>query len=89
MSIGRRATDWELKGVPVRLELGPRDLAENAVTLVRRITGDEERKVAVPLDGVVAAVTAELDRQQDALLAEAIELRDVAHRRRHDPRRRA
>ena len=26
------ATDWELKGVPVRLELGPRDLAEGAVT---------------------------------------------------------
>ncbi|NCY16965.1 MAG: proline--tRNA ligase, partial [Actinobacteria bacterium] len=30
-SAGRRATDWELKGVPVRLELGPRDLAEGAV----------------------------------------------------------
>ena len=38
---GRRATDWELKGVPVRLEVGPRDLAEGEVTLVRRDTGDE------------------------------------------------
>ena len=57
VSMGRRATDWELKGVPVRLEVGPRDLADGVVTLVRRITGGEERKVAVPLDGVVAAVT--------------------------------
>ena len=38
LSFGRRATDWELKGVPVRLELGPRDLAEGEVTLVRRDT---------------------------------------------------
>jgi prolyl-tRNA synthetase len=71
VSMGRRATDWELKGVPVRLEVGPRDLADGVVTLVRRITGGEERKVAVPLDGVAAAVRAELDRQQSALLAEA------------------
>ena len=35
-SFGRRATDWELKGVPVRLEVGPRDLAEDVVTLARR-----------------------------------------------------
>ena len=61
VSIGRRATDWELKGVPVRLELGPRDLADGVVTLVRRIAGGEERKVAVPLDGVVDAVRDELD----------------------------
>ena len=36
LSFGRRATDWELKGVPVRLELGPRDLANGEVTMVRR-----------------------------------------------------
>ena len=76
LSMGRRATDWELKGVPVRLEVGPRDLADRVVTLVRRITGGEERKVTVPLDGVVAAVTAELARQQDSLLAEATARRE-------------
>ncbi len=37
---GRRATDWELKGIPVRIEVGPRDLAKQEVTLVRRDTGD-------------------------------------------------
>ena len=41
LSVGRRATDWELKGVPVRLELGPRDLADEVVTLVGRIAGTE------------------------------------------------
>ena len=51
VSMGRRATDWELKGVPVRLEVGPRDLAEGVATLVRRITGGEERKSPVALDG--------------------------------------
>jgi prolyl-tRNA synthetase len=67
-SLGRRATDWELKGVPVRLELGPRDLAEGAVTLVRRVSGTKE---VVPLDGVAAAVAAALDEQQAELLGEA------------------
>jgi prolyl-tRNA synthetase len=76
VSMGRRATDWEIKGVPVRLEVGPRDLADGVATLVRRITGGEERKSAVPLDGIVAAVTSELDRQQQALLDEATALRE-------------
>ena len=40
-SFGRRATEWELKGVPVRIEVGPRDLAEGEVTLVRRDTGEK------------------------------------------------
>ncbi len=45
-SFGRRATDWELKGVPIRVEVGPRDLAQGQVTLVRRDTGV---KVPVPV----------------------------------------
>ena len=72
-SMGRRATDWELKGVPVRLELGPRDLAEEQVTLVRRIGG---AKGPVPLAGVAAAVAEALDASQAELLAEATARRD-------------
>jgi len=72
LSLGRRATDWELKGVPVRLELGPRDLAGGSVTLVRRITGAKE---AVPLEAAVSQVRAALEDQQQALLAEATEQR--------------
>jgi len=73
VSMGRRATDWELKGVLVRLELGPRDLAEGVVTLAQRIMGS---KAPTPLAGVVAAVSAALDDAQAALLAEATERRD-------------
>jgi prolyl-tRNA synthetase len=74
LSLGRRATDWELKGVPVRLELGPRDLAAGEVTLVDRLAGT---KSAVPLEGVDRAVTDLLEAQQSALLRSATERREA------------
>src|SRR6202012_1614787 len=40
---GRRAVDWELKGVPLRIDLGPRDLAEGQVTLLRRDSGEKSQ----------------------------------------------
>ena len=49
-AFGWRATDWDLQGVPIRVELGPRDLAENAVLLYRRDTRD---KTKVGIDNVV------------------------------------
>ena len=52
---GRRAVEWELKGVPVRIEVGPRDLAAGTVTLVRRDIAGE--KATVPLEGLGARVT--------------------------------
>jgi prolyl-tRNA synthetase len=67
-SFGRRATDWELKGVPVRIEVGPRDLASGEVTLVRR---DRAEKSQVGTDGVVATVPGLLEDIQAALLNEA------------------
>jgi prolyl-tRNA synthetase len=73
-SMGRRATDWELKGIPVRLELGPRDLAEGVVTLVHRVGGVKE---PVALSGIVASVTEALEVAQSALLAEATTRRDT------------
>jgi prolyl-tRNA synthetase len=74
-SFGRRATDWELKGVPVRLEVGPRDLAEGNVTVVRRDTGDKEQ---VPIGAAVTTVTALVDQIQADLLAEATARREAA-----------
>jgi prolyl-tRNA synthetase len=73
-SFGRRATDWELKGAPVRVEVGPRDLAASAVTLVRRDTGDKQQ---VPLGEVRGRVEGLLDEIQAALLAAATERRDA------------
>ena len=58
-SFGRRITDWEMKGIPVRVEVGPRDLAQGQVTVVRRDTGE---KFTVGLDGARALV-ADLSQQ--------------------------
>lgn len=77
-SFGRRATDWELKGVPVRVEVGPRDLAEGVVTLVRRdlAVDNPERKRTVAVGEVTAAVTAALDAAQESLRNQAQTLLD-------------
>src|SRR5215467_4211045 len=71
---GRRAVDAELKGYPVRVEIGPRDLAEGRVTLVRRVTGE---KVPTAIDDVVNAVRAALDADQQALYDEALAFREA------------
>ena len=68
-SFGRRATEWELKGVPVRIDVGPRDLAEGMVTLVRRDTGDSEQ---VPVTGIARAVNDALPAVQQGLYDEAL-----------------
>jgi prolyl-tRNA synthetase len=73
-SFGRRSVDWELKGVPVRVEVGPRDLAEDNVTLVVRHTR-EKRTVA--LGAVVAEVAAALGSVDRDLLAEATAFREA------------
>jgi prolyl-tRNA synthetase len=73
VSFGRRAVEWELKGVPVRVEVGPRDLAQGQVTLVRRDAGT---KRPVPLGGVVAEVGQDLEAAQRDLLASATAFRD-------------
>jgi prolyl-tRNA synthetase len=83
LGLGRRLTDWELKGVPVRLEIGPRDLAEGTVSLARR---DNKSREQVKVDGAVAAAAEALRSAHDALLGEAnaqlrtrmVEVSDIA-----------
>ncbi len=75
VSFGRRATDWELKGVPVRVEVGPRDLAIGEVTVVRRDVTD---KAQVPVAGLVDRVTAQLGEMQQAMYDAALAWRDAA-----------
>lgn len=74
---GRRAVDWELKGVPVRIEVGPRDLENGTAMVVRRIPGGKEPVSADALltDGA-ALVTKLLDEDQAQLLRESRELRE-------------
>ena len=71
-SFGRRSVDWELKGVPVRVEVGPRDLAEGNVTVVTRHT---RSKATVALGAAAAEVAAVLARAGDELRDEALAFR--------------
>jgi len=73
-SFGRRVTDWEIKGVPLRVEVGPRDLAEGVVTVVRRDTGAKETPT---LAQVATRVGALLEVVQGDLLAVATAHRDA------------
>jgi prolyl-tRNA synthetase len=64
--------DWELKGVPVRVELGPRDLAEGNVTVVTRHL---RQKQTLALAAVRPEVRAIMERVAPELLAEATKAR--------------
>jgi prolyl-tRNA synthetase len=75
---GRRAVDAELKGIPIRLEIGPRDLEAGNVTLVRRANGS---KTPVAIGLAVGEVIAALEADQKALYDEALALREA---RTHD-----
>jgi len=64
---GAKFYKWEMKGVPIRLEVGPRDIEKGAVTLVRR----DGAKKTVTVDGLVGAISAEAEELQSALYQKA------------------
>ncbi|MDR6977605.1 prolyl-tRNA synthetase [Streptomyces sp. 3330] len=70
---GRRAVDWELKGVPVRVEIGPRDLENGTAMLARRIPGGKEPVAIDALEGLLPGV---LDEDQALLLRQSRERRE-------------
>ncbi|MBQ7405438.1 MAG: proline--tRNA ligase, partial [Candidatus Methanomethylophilaceae archaeon] len=68
---GSKYYDWEIKGVPLRLELGARDIENNVVSFARRDTGE---KGAIALDDLVPGVRMILDDISDNMLARATEV---------------
>jgi len=70
---GYKFNEWELKGVPVRVEVGPRDLDAGQVTVVRRDSGEKE---ACALPDAVARITALMDEIQAGLFRDAVEFRE-------------
>jgi prolyl-tRNA synthetase len=70
---GWKFNEWELRGAPLRLELGPKDVAKGVVTAVRRDTRD---KAAVPRGEIVAWANNTLDVIQRDMLAAATGRRD-------------
>ncbi len=71
---GWKFNEWELKGVPLRVEVGPRDLASGQVTLVRRDTRGKEQ---APVEGAAARAGDLLARVQRDLYARALAFREA------------
>jgi prolyl-tRNA synthetase len=70
---GWKFSEWELRGVPVRLEIGPKDIEKASVVLARR---DTREKAAAPMAGLADTVRALLDDIQRSLLERALAFRD-------------
>jgi prolyl-tRNA synthetase len=75
MSPGFKFNDWEMRGVPLRLELGPKDVAKGSVVLARRDKPGKEGKTFVPQTGLVAAVESLLQEIQKSLYDRALAFR--------------
>ncbi len=75
---GWKFAEWELRGVPVRVELGPRDLENGQVTVVRR---DTKEKESIPRAAVAGRVAELMDEIQKSLFSRALEFREAnSHR---------
>ena len=72
-SPGFKFNEWEMKGVPLRMEVGPRDIKEQKVVLARR---DEKGKLFIPKDDVFDNVQRFLDNIQLKLITQARDFRD-------------
>jgi prolyl-tRNA synthetase len=72
-SPGFKFNEWDMRGVPLRIELGARDLEAGVATLVRRDRAfkEEGQKRTVALDAIVAAIPAALEDIQASLFAQA------------------
>jgi len=70
---GWKFAEWEMRGAPVRLEIGPKDIEKGQVVLARRDTRD---KLPTPMDGLSGRVVALLDEIQQSLLDRARAFRD-------------
>ena len=70
---GWKYAEWEMRGVPLRLEIGPKDIEKSQVMLVRR---DSREKLPTPMEGLAGAVTELLTDVQASLLERARAFRD-------------
>jgi len=73
-SPGWKYNEWEMRGVPLRLEFGPKDMEKEAAMMARRDTGE---KTSVPLANLADTVIKTLDEIQANLLTQATEYRDT------------
>ena len=77
VSPGFKFNDWEMRGVPLRLELGPKDVAKASVVLARRDRPGKEGKAFVPQQGIAAAAAQMLEDIQKSLYDRALAFRQA------------
>src|SRR3954454_568444 len=70
---GWKFAEWELRGVPLRLEIGPKDIEKSAVMVARR---DTRAKESMPMDGLADALAAKLEEIQAGLFQRALKFRE-------------
>lgn len=76
LSPGYKFNDWELRGVPIRMEIGPRDVKNNSVVLARRDVLGREGKQFVSRESLTEVVKLLLEEIQNNLLSKATEFRE-------------
>ena len=82
LSPGAKYYEWERKGVPIRMEIGPRDLESGKVVLVKRVRAEgEERKQFLPEGQALAELPQRLEDFQSALLEQARARREASSHR--------
>jgi prolyl-tRNA synthetase len=70
---GWKFAEWELRGVPLRIEIGPKDIEKAAVVVARR---DTREKSTLPMNGLGEAIVRRLDEIQTALFQRALKFRE-------------
>jgi prolyl-tRNA synthetase len=75
-SPGWKFNEWELKGVPLRIELGPRDVASGSVVVARRDNRSKEAKESVSMDALATRVPEVLEDIQRSLFEKALRFRE-------------
>ena len=73
-SAGWKFNEWEMKGVPLRIEVGPRDIESGVVTCVRR---DSLEKFTVSMDGLADSVKKLLDEVHEGMFQKALAFREA------------
>ncbi|GIV88362.1 MAG: proline--tRNA ligase [Chloroflexus sp.] len=76
-SPGYKFNEWELKGVPVRIEIGPKDVAKETVALARRDMPGKAGKSFVPQAGLTERIEALLSEMQTGLFQRALAFREA------------
>jgi len=73
MTPGFKFNDWEMKGIPIRIEIGPKDIAKNQIVLARR---HNQTKISLDIDGLTEKTLSELKNIQKEMFGAAKKILD-------------